>query len=282
MFLLLLLIAVSLAFAGAYRSGRIVSSGTRAEGRRLVRSARVAAGHYDLKIVMAIMIDDMFASVMPSITKSYMPNVVTFGLHPDDVHRWGDCFGQLADELSAVIAAHVDRRKDLQLGGPLQVTLVQDADARRGHPTFRVRFAAAAASTPAGAGAVTGADTDETVIQPLTKTVAVSDGGGNDDNSDCWALLVHSGELPHLVELRGELVVGRDRTAGLRLGEQSVSRCHARLALLDDEVSIVDLSSRNGTFVNGDRVSMAMLATGDRIRFGTKLEAELVWLDNQC
>jgi pSer/pThr/pTyr-binding forkhead associated (FHA) protein len=62
--------------------------------------------------------------------------------------------------------------------------------------------------------------------------------------------------------------VGRDPSAALVLDDESVSRMHARLDLRDGQLTVTDLKSRNGTFVNDQAVLQARLASGDALRFG--------------
>jgi hypothetical protein len=63
-------------------------------------------------------------------------------------------------------------------------------------------------------------------------------------------------------------VLGRGAEADLRLPDTGVSRRHAELHLQDGTVTLVDLSSTNGTTVNGRRVDRARLTDGDRIGVG--------------
>lgn len=72
-------------------------------------------------------------------------------------------------------------------------------------------------------------------------------------------------------------VVGRGHDADLQLDDESVSRRHAKLAVLSDgEPAIEDLGSQNGTFINGKPiVGSARLHVGDRITLGT-CDLELV------
>lgn len=66
------------------------------------------------------------------------------------------------------------------------------------------------------------------------------------------------------------LVVGRELSSTLPVLDPVVSRRHAELRLADDgTVDVYDLDSRNGTWVNGVRVSHATLTVGDTIAFGT-------------
>jgi DNA-binding winged helix-turn-helix (wHTH) protein len=56
----------------------------------------------------------------------------------------------------------------------------------------------------------------------------------------------------------GESVMGRDRSCAIRIDAESVSRQHARLLATGHDVSIRDLGSKNGTWVNGERIQSAV------------------------
>ena len=67
----------------------------------------------------------------------------------------------------------------------------------------------------------------------------------------------------------GETLVGRGSRVAFFLDEPSVSREHALIRRVGDKVSVTDLGSSNGTFVNGDRVVKTRgLDLGDTIRLG--------------
>jgi pSer/pThr/pTyr-binding forkhead associated (FHA) protein len=62
-------------------------------------------------------------------------------------------------------------------------------------------------------------------------------------------------------------VIGRESDCHLAIPSQSVSRRHAQLRLHDGQWSIEDLQTRNGTWVNGQRIrSRAPLSHNDEIR----------------
>jgi pSer/pThr/pTyr-binding forkhead associated (FHA) protein len=48
-----------------------------------------------------------------------------------------------------------------------------------------------------------------------------------------------------------EVLIGRDDTAGIRIGSDDVSRQHCRLTATPNGLLVRDLGSRNGTFVDG-------------------------------
>ena len=69
-----------------------------------------------------------------------------------------------------------------------------------------------------------------------------------------------------------ESILGRDEGAPLRFTDRGVSRRHAKfLRASDGIVSVLDLGSTNGTFVNGTRIELVVLREGDRIQIGPQL-----------
>jgi DNA-binding winged helix-turn-helix (wHTH) protein len=67
----------------------------------------------------------------------------------------------------------------------------------------------------------------------------------------------------------GPVVIGRAHDAGIRIDSGGVSRHHARILIASHEARVEDLNSKNGTFVNGERVAgMRLLKDGDEIRVG--------------
>jgi hypothetical protein len=71
---------------------------------------------------------------------------------------------------------------------------------------------------------------------------------------------------------RGDLFIGRDSTAQIVLEDPLVSRLHARIVVgADRRVTLEDLQSANGIFINGTRLTRlsTLLADGDRILLGT-------------
>jgi len=77
-------------------------------------------------------------------------------------------------------------------------------------------------------------------------------------------------ELPEY-SLRWEelpVTVGRDPDVELRLPDPYVSHYHCKIDQVDGTVLVRDLGSRNGTFINGVRVTESHLMPGDRLTVG--------------
>ena len=62
--------------------------------------------------------------------------------------------------------------------------------------------------------------------------------------------------------------LGRAPRADFIVDAPLVSRLHCRLTATADHLEVVDLSSTNGTLVNGKAVTKASLVAGDRLRVG--------------
>jgi DNA-binding CsgD family transcriptional regulator len=66
----------------------------------------------------------------------------------------------------------------------------------------------------------------------------------------------------------GSYVIGRGSTCDIVILDPSVSRCHARLTVSGSEISIRDLGSQNGTFVDEEAIETCLVRPGHVIRFG--------------
>jgi DNA-binding CsgD family transcriptional regulator len=68
---------------------------------------------------------------------------------------------------------------------------------------------------------------------------------------------------------QGKTLVGRARTCDLVLADDSVSRLHAELSVKGPTVTVRDLDSHNGTFVDDEQIESCTLQFGQRLRFGS-------------
>jgi hypothetical protein len=62
--------------------------------------------------------------------------------------------------------------------------------------------------------------------------------------------------------------VGRVEDNTFQIADASVSSHHAEVILRGSEILIKDLNSTNGSFINGDKISEAILKPGQTLRFG--------------
>lgn len=82
---------------------------------------------------------------------------------------------------------------------------------------------------------------------------------------ECWLV---NGQR-RLLLTAGENIVGRDVLAQVRLNDPVVSRRHACIAVRGGSVTLEDLGSKNGTFVDGVRLTAPVpLRDGNELAFG--------------
>ncbi len=70
-----------------------------------------------------------------------------------------------------------------------------------------------------------------------------------------------------VITLSQEFLVGRDPSCDLAIDQKRISRRHASFLFKHESLFVRDQQSANGTFVNGQRVDIAELKVGDKVRF---------------
>jgi adenylate cyclase len=75
--------------------------------------------------------------------------------------------------------------------------------------------------------------------------------------------------VPRVIDLKGDLSVGRTEGNDLVLNHPSVSRKHAKFEARNNAWWIIDLKSTNGVKVNGNLITEAQVNPGDKILIGS-------------
>ncbi len=96
-----------------------------------------------------------------------------------------------------------------------------------------------------------------------------------------WLVIVSgSGGIGKTYRIANRIVLGRSPQCDVQIEDGGASRQHAALEQgPDGAVRIVDLGSRNGTFVNGEQVSREVLKDGDKIQIGDTTILKLSYQD---
>lgn len=81
-------------------------------------------------------------------------------------------------------------------------------------------------------------------------------------------LLINDGARDRELQLVGRLVVGRDPSCDISDDHSLLSRRHAEFVTTGTAVTVRDLGSRNGVFVNGHRAAERALEPGDVVQIG--------------
>jgi len=156
------------------------------------------------------------------------PNVFDVNLSPEDFDRFGSFVDVLAEELVEAAQEHA-RTSRYSFVGPVEVTIGTDSSLARS--TFTV---------------------EASVIE------------GEEDHSG--SILLDDGRRIGIGS--APVTIGRLEECEIQINDPNASRRHAELRREGGEIVIIDLSSTNGTKVNGANISQHRLINGDVISIG--------------
>jgi len=85
-----------------------------------------------------------------------------------------------------------------------------------------------------------------------------------------WLIVVSGPDQGQAFEIEGRapFLIGRGAATATQLADRSVSRTHCRIDFERGILRLIDLDSKGGTFVNGQRITQHELREGDTIRVG--------------
>ncbi len=217
--------------------------------------------------VARALVREMMAQRRVSVSQVYAPNVFTISLGKDDHLK----SVPLQDALSRELEGYVKNKaveKEYSLIGRPQVVFCEDDTLEIGDMVIKSAFSSEnplpAEEQPYSEEPV---DFDHTMIfdkqdqesmatRAAYSVVVVS---GPDQGK---RILLHGGELYY---------IGRKSTNHLVLTDINASREHVMLEKTGDLLRLVDLGSRNGTYVDGEPVEEYELEIGDRFLIGENL-----------
>src|ERR1700691_2479324 len=90
-------------------------------------------------------------------------------------------------------------------------------------------------------------------------------------------VFVQGNDQKSIVLNRTPFSVGRKVDKDLVIADPRVSRDHAQIVLEGEDFYLIDLGSKHGTFVNGERVQRQKLERGDRLEFGARDSAYILF-----
>jgi two-component system NtrC family sensor kinase len=93
--------------------------------------------------------------------------------------------------------------------------------------------------------------------------------------ADMKISLVHQGKDGSSVTIKVQklpVTLGREADIDIAMSDKSVSRLHSEIFLKKDKLFIKDLGSRNGTYVNNQKITSSPLSANDLVRLGKTFE----------
>jgi hypothetical protein len=202
-----------------------------------------------------------------SVNRVYAPNEYQVAMGPDDYARFEAMAAGLEREFSElIIESAKDNRWNL-MGMP-HISFHEDE--RLGKGEFKVEASLSADPDVPSPGASTrepdAADLGaaRAVSSHTAERLGLASAGAR------LVVLDEKGRATEEISItRDPVSIGRLSSNDVVLSDPNVSRRHAELRREDDRWVIVDLSSTNGTLVNGNRAAEQELSDGDRLGFGS-------------
>ncbi|HEX8054925.1 MAG TPA: DUF3662 and FHA domain-containing protein [Thermoleophilaceae bacterium] len=201
-----------------------------------------------------------------SISHTYVPNLYTVWLSPEDRGHFEGYEDGLKKELSDYLLEHA-RTEGLALVTRPTIEFETDDRLSLGEFGIQAQLIQApeeeAPDWPADAGAAAGDFGHTMVYSPASSPRKLAP---RDVPRGGRALFI--GEDKRAVLSGSRLVIGRSRDCDITVEDANVSRRHAELRNEDGRWVVADLGSTNGVKVNGRRVEHAALEPGDEVVFG--------------
>jgi diguanylate cyclase (GGDEF)-like protein len=113
-------------------------------------------------------------------------------------------------------------------------------------------------------------------------SIDLSDLTGKKDLTTAYLIVLAGSNVGEMYKLNeGEMVIGRSVNAEIQLLDEGISRKHCKIRRASGgDVFIEDLGSTNGTFSNGEPISVHRLADGDKIQVGSTTILKFTYTDN--
>jgi FhaA, N-terminal domain/FHA domain len=213
-----------------------------------------------------------------SVSRVYVPNEYTLYLSPGDRTQFVAYEASLVGELQEYLTEHARREGYSMLTAP-RVVVTTDDDLAIGEFGIATRVVDAGPSEPA----LPAAPAPETSVPvpeaPPVDAVPAATVVYRPSDEDALEQAEPAPVSRELVTLRidgkehpvdsSRVVLGRSRDCEIRVSDANVSRRHCEVVQESATTwVVVDLGSTNGTELNGQRITRAELADGDRITVG--------------
>ncbi len=118
-------------------------------------------------------------------------------------------------------------------------------------------------------------DTDEITVLDKSKKRPKSPASNGERGDSIGFTVIHGSEVDfgkHFNFDVGPVTIGRDTTNSITLKDEKISKHHCEIHMIRnrelEQITIEDLGSTNGTYVNGQFIRQGVIRTGDKIGIG--------------
>lgn len=203
---------------------------------------------------------EMLANRRASVGTSIVPNAFIVRLSPRDYEQFAGYATGLSRQMEAWLA-QVATERNLSVVDRIRVSIEEDESVRR-------RSLAVDSSIVDGRAVASRPARKSLPPQPT----ATFDVASRANGASC-ILIGTDGTFQgrELAIPLGASVIGRGSEGDIMLDAPDISRRHARITWEPGMARLEDMNSTNGTFLNGDPISIADIVDGDEIQFGSHL-----------
>ncbi|MFY9139991.1 MAG: DUF3662 and FHA domain-containing protein [Thermacetogeniaceae bacterium] len=210
------------------------------------------------------LVREMAAQRRVSVSRVYAPNIFTISLSKADFQQTSSLQEALCRELADYVRNKAVEKEYTLIGRP-QVAFMEDETLEMGEITVKSAYSSDLDQEQLQADEA--ARIDHTMI--FDKRDKLNEAVGKS-----YIVRIISGpDQGKSITIKRDACyyIGRKSTNHLVLTDINASRDHASLELRNGVLHIVDLGSRNGTFVDGIRVEQYELEDGDQFQIGDNL-----------
>jgi hypothetical protein len=212
------------------------------------------------------LVREMVVQRRVSVSRVYAPNVFTISLAKADYEKSSPLQEALGRELAEYVKSKAGEKEYTLIGRP-QVAFLEDVSLEMGEIAIKSVFSS---EQPLEEPQEELEDpTDRTMIFGKKEKEKHKERGGKN-----FTVVVVSGpDQGKSISLQGEetCYIGRKSTNDMILSDVNASREHVKLEKNGAILNLVDLGSRNGTFVDGIRIEQYELDSGDQFMIGENL-----------
>jgi hypothetical protein len=209
------------------------------------------------------LVREMVVQRRVSVSRVYVPNIFEVSLSEKDFQKSAPLHGALSEEL-AVHVKNKAREKEYTLIGRPKVKFIEDESLELGDITINSAFSSELPLEEPSEHTILEEPSDNTIIFDKKETQGVVSGKS-------YRIAVVSGpDQGKSIFVQGEepYYIGRKSTNHLVLTDINASREHIRLEKYGDLLRLIDMGSKNGTFVDGIRIEQYELKVGDEFMIG--------------
>jgi hypothetical protein len=207
------------------------------------------------------LVREMAAQRRVSVSRVYAPNIFTISLSKADFEKSSPLQEALCRELADYVRNKAVEKEYTLIGRP-QIGFLEDETLEIGDITVKSSYSSDISQEPV--------IIDET---PEIDQTMIFDKQENVYETNYFITIVSGPDQGKSISIKNDAsyYIGRKSTNHLVLTDINASREHATLELRGGVLHLVDLGSRNGTYVDGIRVDHYELSDGDQFQIGDNL-----------